>query len=49
MLGAVMGHHGGVGGVGGVQGVLGWQVDWVPDHIGLQSRVPVLLLVPLGE
>ena len=24
-----------------------WQVDWDPDHIGPQSRVPALPLVPL--
>ena len=39
VLGAVKGH----------QGVLGWQVDWKPDHIGPQSRVPALPLVSLGE
>ena len=26
-----------------------WQEDWEPDHIGPQSRVPALPLVPLGE
>ena len=31
------------------RGALGWQVDWEPDHIGPQSRVPALPLVPLGE
>ena len=36
-------------GVYGVSGVyLGWQVDWEPDHIGPQSMVPALQLVPLG-
>ena len=42
------GHWGPVGGVG-VLGALGWQVDWEPDHIGPQSRVPAFPLVPLGE
>ena len=26
-----------------------WQEDWEPNHIGPQSRVPALPLVPLGE
>ena len=26
-----------------------WQVDWEPDHIGPQSRVPALHWVPLGS
>ena len=26
----------------------GWQVDWEPDHIGPQSRVSALPLVPWG-
>ena len=26
----------------------GWQVNWEPNHIGPQSRVPALPLVPLG-
>ena len=39
----------GIRDVGGVRGVLGWQVDWESNHIGLQSRVPALPLVPLGE
>ena len=26
-----------------------WWEDWGPDHIGPQSRVPALQLVPLGE
>ena len=38
-----------LGGVGGVKGVLEWQVDWEPNHIGPQSRVPALPLVPLRE
>ena len=34
----------------GVSGVhLGWQVDWEPDHIGPQSRVPALHWFPLGS
>ena len=33
---------------GGVRGVLWWQVDWKPDYIGPQARVPALPLVPLG-
>ena len=33
----------------GCRGVLGWQMDWEPDHIGPQSRVPAVPLVPLGE
>ena len=45
----VLGAFGESRGVGGVRGALGWQVDWEPDHIGPQSRVPVLPLVPLGE
>ena len=36
------------GASGGVEGVLGWQVDWEPNHIRPQSRVPALPLVPLG-
>ena len=43
----------GVGALGtpkGVSGVYwGWQVDWKPDHIEPQSRVPALPLVPLRE
>ena len=46
----------GIGGIrgywgllGDVKGALGWQMDWEPDHIGPQSRVPGLPLVPLGE
>ena len=39
----------GVRGCRGVRVALGWQVDWEPDHIGPQSRVPALPLVPLGE
>ena len=35
-------------GVGGVRGAFGVAVDWEPDHIGPQSRVPALTLVPLG-
>ena len=36
-------------GIRGCRGVLGWQVDWEPNHIGPQSRVPALPLVPLGS
>ena len=35
--------------LGGVRGHWGWQVDWEPNHIVPQSRVPALPLVPLGE
>ena len=35
------------GGVGDVRGYW-WQVDGEPTHIGPQSRVPALPLVPLG-
>ena len=42
----------GLGGIGwpaeGV-GVLGWKVEWEPNHIGAQSWVPALPLVPIGE
>ena len=50
--GRIRGHGGAQGCWGlswGVVGALGWQVDWKPDHIGPQSRVPALPLVPLGE
>ena len=47
--GLLWGNQEGVRGVGGVRGGLGWQVDWKPNHIGPQSRVPALPLVPLGE
>ena len=36
-------------GLEGVRGIGVWQVDWESDHIGPQSRVPALPLVPLGE
>ena len=48
----------GIGGIRGqwgllgcrsVRGALGWHMDWEPDHIGPQSRVLALLLVPPGE
>ena len=39
----------GVGPFWGVGVYWGWQVDWEPNHIGPQSRVPALPLVPLGE
>ena len=45
----MLGPLGASGGVGGVRGVLGWQLDWEPNHIGSQSRVPAVPLVPLGE
>ena len=48
----MLGVSGGVGaprGCRGVRDALGWQVDWEPDHIGPQSRVPALPLVPLGS
>ena len=58
-IGSIRGHlgllgvSGGIGGYKGASGVsgvhLGWQVDWGPDHIGPQSRIPALPLVPLGE
>ena len=51
MLGVIRGIRG-VGLSGGVRvsGMhWGWQVDWEPDYIGPQSRVPALPLVPLGE
>ena len=34
---------------GGIGVHWGWQVDWKPDHIGPQYRVPALPLVALGE
>ena len=43
MFGAILGVS------GGIRGVLEWQVDWEPDHIGPQSRVPAVPLVPLGS
>ena len=46
------GHFGSIRGIRGCRGVrdvLGWQVNWEPNHIGPQSRVPALPLVPLGE
>ena len=52
-------HWGLAGGVRGQQGYRGlwgvsgvhweWQVDWEPNHIGPQSRVPALPLGHLGE
>ena len=48
VLGAIRG-IGAIRGCRGVRGALGWQVDWEPDHIGPQSRVPALPLVPPGE
>ena len=39
----------GIRGCRGVRGVLGWQVDWEPNNIGPQSRVPALQLVPWGS
>ena len=49
VLGAIRGASGESGGVG-VSGMhWRWQVDWEPDHIGPQSRVPALPLVPPGE
>ena len=58
-IGGIRGHWGLLGSewgvrvcwraVGGVRSALGWQVDWEPDHIGPQSRVHALPLVPLGE
>ena len=48
-LWGVLGHQG-ASGVRRCQGCIGgWQVDWEPDHIGPQSRVPALPLVPLRE
>ena len=38
--GVSRGHFGGIRGCRGVRGVLEWQLDWEPDHIGPQSRVP---------
>ena len=35
-----------VSGGRGVRDALGWQVDREPNHIGSQSRVPALPLVP---
>ena len=52
MYSSIRGHLGsprGVGAVRGCRGVLGWQVDWESNHIGPQSRVQTLPLVPLGE
>ena len=43
-----------LGGTGGIKGVgvsgvhFRWQEDWEPNHIGPQSGVPALPLVPLG-
>ena len=54
-IGGIRGHWGLIRGVGmsgavrGVRGALGWQVDLEPGHIGSQSRIPALPLVPLGE
>ena len=58
-IGGIRGLLGGVGAVrrcrrcqgaiGGVGVDWRWQVDWEPNHIGLQSRVPTLPLVPLRE
>ena len=48
-LGAPRGVGGCYGGTGGRRAVLGLQVDWEPNHIGPQSRIPALPLVPLGE
>ena len=44
-----MGVRGQLGVCRGVRGTLVWQVDWKPDHIGPQSRVQALPLVPLGS
>ena len=48
VFGAIRGCRG-IRGVGVLGLHWGWQVDWEPDHIGPQSRVPALPLVPLGE
>ena len=57
-IGGIRGHLGDPRGLGmlgpsGGVGLLGmhwgWQVDWEPNHIGPQSRVPALPLVSLGE
>ena len=39
----------GASGVYGCQGYIGWQVDWEPNHIGPQLRVPTLSVVPWGS
>ena len=57
-MGSIRGHWGsprgcrellGCQGCRGVRSALGWQVDWEPNHIGPQSRVPSVPLVSLGD